>query len=210
MLIGERICGLDEAGRGPFAGPLLAAAVIFPVGYDFAEQFRKAILRDSKKLSQKQREALYTVIYEAALCVEVIEISVEAINAHGIGWANRTAFERLIGRVGVSLHPVDHYLVDGNLRLELPPPLKAKHINRIRADESIPAVAAASIVAKVTRDRIMTDLHQMHSLYGWDRNHGYGTKDHIAALRRYGATEHHRTQFIAKTLSAPLPGLKLS
>ncbi len=124
----------------------------------------------------------------------------------GIGWANRVAFERLILRMDA-----DSYIVDGNLKLQ-DMGRKARHVrSQVRADETEQAVMAASIVAKVNRDQIMRDLHGEYSVYGWDHNKGYGTHEHIAAIRQHGTCVHHRHQFVttalSHTLTAPLPGI---
>jgi ribonuclease HII len=200
-----RVCGLDEAGRGPLAGPLVAAAVVLPPDFRVAEQFPALKFGDSKKLSIRQREAAVEVIREAAQVLTVEVIPVEAINEQGIGWANRAAFERLIMRV-----EADEYIVDGNLKLDNLGRKARLTRSVIRADQTEQAVSAASIVAKVTRDRIMHDLHLDYPNYGWDHNMGYCTQAHLAALREYGSCIHHRRQFVTTALSKShpmLPGL---
>ena len=147
------ICGLDEAGRGPFAGPLVAAAVIFPPGFTFNDVFPALKLRDSKTLSAHQRGNLIAYIYEYAEHVAAEIIPVEDINTLGLGWANRTVFERLIMAV-----EADRYIVDGNLKLQNLGRRRAKVRCVVRADQTEQAVSAASVVAKVVRDRLMDDL----------------------------------------------------
>jgi ribonuclease HII len=200
------LCGLDEAGRGPLAGPLVAALVCFPPGFNFNQFFHHEELRDSKKLRREQREELIRYIYEYAVTVETEIISVEEINAYNIGWANRAVFERLIMRVDAM-----QYIVDGNLKLQNLG-TRAKRVKCvIEADEKIQAVAAASIVAKVTRDRLMQQLHAEFPVYGWDHNAGYGTKGHLTALQAYGITQHHRHKFVQTALarfSPKLPGFE--
>ena len=200
------LCGLDEAGRGPLAGPLVAALVCFPPEFNFNSFFRHAELRDSKKLSRDQREELLRYIYEYALAVETEIISVDDINAYNIGWANRTIFERLIMRVDAM-----QYIVDGNLKLQNLG-MRAKLVKCVvEADAHVQAVAAASIVAKVTRDRLMQQLHQDFPVYGWDHNAGYGTKTHLAALQMHGITPHHRHKFVQTALARlgpKLPGFE--
>jgi ribonuclease HII len=202
----RQICGLDEAGRGPFAGPLVAAAVAFPPGFVFPQAFPDLAFGDSKKLSPLQREVVVAHILASAASVAIEVVSVEDINANGLGWANRAAFERLIMTVDA-----DHYIVDGRMKLNNLGRRAARVESRVRADTHEQAVSAASIVAKVHRDRIMEGLHPAFPIYGWDHNKGYGTPEHIAALRAYGPCEHHRKQFVATALArfAPqLPGFQ--
>jgi ribonuclease HII len=199
---GKLVCGLDEVGRGPLAGPIVAAAVIFPPGFTFVERFPTLKFGDSKKLSSHQREAVYSFIHEFAVEVKVDFIPVEDINMQGIGWANRAVFERLIIAV-----EADRYVVDGTLKLTNLG-RKARRVRSVvRADETEQAVSAASIVAKVTRDRIMRQLHEAYPVYGWDHNAGYCTAEHLAALRVHGPTEHHRRQFVTTALSKLTPKL---
>ncbi|GAB4545052.1 MAG: ribonuclease HII [Anaerolineae bacterium] len=200
-----RICGLDEAGRGALAGPLVAAAVIFPPEFRFSERFPKLRFGDSKALTPHQREAAVTYIYEWALEVQVEQIEVADINTNGIGWANRNAFETLILKV-----EADRYVVDGNLKLERLGSKARRTQSVVRADQTIQAVAAASIVAKVRRDRLMAELHAQHPEYGWDHNRGYGTPTHLLALKAHGLTAQHRRQFVVTALNRPqkLPGFE--
>lgn len=191
-----RRCGLDEVGRGALAGPLVAAAVILPD--DIADRLGALarFLRDSKTVPRARREDLAAAIHMHAIAVEVATIPVEAINQHGIGWANREAFHRLIAALDA-----DEYIVDGRVR----PPAPADRITRVRclvkADALVPAVAAASLVAKVHRDALMRTLHQSYPAFGWDENVGYGTATHLAALRVAGACPEHRAIFVATALS---------
>jgi len=177
------ICGLDECGRGPLAGPIVAAAVIL----------QKPIksLNDSKQLTPLKRQKLYhKIIKNSVFAIEII--SVRLINTRGIGWANKEIFRRLIRKI-----PADKYIVDGNLKIK-------KAVSLIKADTKVREVMAASIVAKVTRDRLMRELHKEFKIYGWHSNKGYGTKYHVAALREHGPTKHHRKLFI-KTALQPHP-----
>jgi ribonuclease HII len=202
------LCGLDEAGRGPLAGPLVAALVAFPVGFDYSAFFPRAELRDSKRLRAGQREELLHYIHEYALVVATEIITVDDINARDIGWANRCAFERLIMRVEAM-----QYMVDGNLKLQNLGS-RTRLVKCVKdADETIQAVAAASVVAKVTRDRLMRQLHEQYPVYGWDRNAGYGTRAHLDALHTHGISPHHRRQFVATALARfepKLPGFEES
>ncbi len=199
------ICGMDEVGRGPLAGPLVAAAVVFPPDFDFRLVYPDLKFGDSKKLSAHQRDAAAEAIRDIALVLTVESISVDEINAQGIGWANRTVFERLIMRIDA-----DRYIVDGNLKLANLGRRARRVRSVVRADETEQAVSAASIIAKVTRDRIMCDLHGDFPVYGWDHNVGYCTKGHLDALRQYGPCIHHRRQFVTTALaklSPLLPGI---
>lgn len=199
------ICGLDEAGRGALAGPLVAAMVAFPPDFRLTEKFPALPFRDSKQMTAKQRAEAIRYIYEWAVLVETDVIHVPDINANGIGWANRSIFEALIWRP----FEAAQYIVDGNLKLSNLGRKAPRVRCIIRADEQFEAVAAASIVAKVKRDQIMADLHAEYPHYGWDHNRGYGTAEHLAALRKYGVSPQHRQQFVATALrNLPrLPGL---
>jgi ribonuclease HII len=174
-------CGLDEVGRGALAGPLVAAAVVLPAGFDHP------LLRDSKLLSARQRETVEPIIRSEALALEVVAIEVTVIDLRGVGWANRLAFEQLIGSIAAPL-----YLVDGNLVLST----ERSYRSVIGGDRLVPAISAASIVAKVFRDQLMRELHPGFPQYGWEQNKGYGTPAHLSALSRHGPCPHHRTSFI--------------
>jgi ribonuclease HII len=176
------IAGVDEAGRGPLAGPVVAAAVIFekkriPKGID-----------DSKKLSARAREEFYARILETAIAVGVGEASVDEIDLLNIRQATHLAMARAVR----ALSPAAAFaLVDGNDAPALPCPCETI----VGGDGRSLSIAAASIVAKVTRDRLMVALHELHPLYGWVTNKGYGTEEHLLALGRHGATPHHRRSF---------------
>lgn len=181
-------CGLDEVGRGALAGPLVAAAVTLD------PLFRHPLLRDSKQLSEAQRERVEPLIRQAAQAVEVFSVSSQLIDLHGIGWANRTAFEGLLQLVAAPL-----YLIDGNLRLNS----SGCYRTVVKGDQLVPAISAASIVAKVHRDRLMRSLALEYPQYGWDGNKGYGSSQHLQAISRHGLTPHHRRSFVH--LPAGLP-----
>ncbi len=179
-------CGLDECGRGPLAGPIVAAAVILlrPING----------LKDSKQLSPAQRNRLYKKILQTAAAVEIESIAVKQINSKGIGWANKEVFKRLIRKVNAL-----SYIVDGNLKLSVKG--KSRLIQSIvKADTKYPEVMAASIVAKVTRDKLMQGLAKDFPNYGWQSNVGYGTKYHVSALKEYGACKYHRHLFVTTAL----------
>jgi len=188
QLAASGACGLDEVGRGALAGPLVAAAVVLPSG------FHHPLLRDSKQLSARQRETIEPLIRQEALAVQVIAIEAALIDSRGVGWANRIAFERLIEEVAAPW-----YLADGNLALRT----GRRYRSVVGGDRLVPAISAASIVAKVFRDRLMGDLHPHFPHYGWAGNKGYGTPHHLGAIASYGICPHHRRSFIHR----PQPGL---
>jgi ribonuclease HII len=176
----ERVVGVDEVGRGPLAGPVTAAAVRLDPG-----RIPEG-LRDSKVLSAARREALYNAIMAVAE-VSVAHASVEEIDHLNILRASHLAMERAVS----GLH-ADHALIDGNL---LPRGLTCPATAIVKGDAVCLSIAAASIVAKVTRDRIMVDLAQQHPGYGWEANAGYPTRAHLEALQILGVTPWHRRSF---------------
>jgi ribonuclease HII len=176
------ICGVDEAGRGPLAGPVVAAAVILD---------RKRIpkgLNDSKQLDEKSREELFPRIMEMALAVGVGEASVGEIDRVNIRQATHLAMARAVRALSV---PAEFALVDGNDA----PALPCKCETLVKGDGRSVSIAAASIIAKVTRDQLMMRLHDEHPGYNWRSNKGYGTPDHYSGLRTHGVTIHHRRSF---------------
>ena len=180
--IAGRVAGVDEVGRGPLAGPVTAAAVVLdarriPAGLD-----------DSKKLSARARAALWSEIIAVA-DVSVAHASVREIEALNILRASHLAMERAVA--GLRVRP-DHVLVDGNL---VPADLHLPATPIVRGDARSVSIAAASIVAKICRDRIMVDLAQQHPGYGWETNMGYPSKNHRLALQNLGVTPHHRRTF---------------
>ncbi|WP_147126247.1 ribonuclease HII [Shimia ponticola] len=179
---GGRVAGVDEAGRGPLAGPVTAAAVILdpanlPEG-----------LNDSKKLSAKRREAAYEQIMEMAEVGFGIA-TVAEIDEINILRASHLAMCRAIADLP---KPPDHVLIDGNV---VPRGLQLSAEPIVKGDARSLSIAAASIVAKIRRDRVMWDLAQQHPGYGWETNQGYPSKSHISALRNLGVTPHHRRSF---------------
>ncbi len=176
------VAGVDEAGRGPLAGPVVAAAVIF------APKHIPRGLNDSKKLTASTREKLFDKIMECAVAVGVGESSVDEIDLVNIRQATHLAMARAVR----ALAPAPTFaLVDGNDAPALPCPCETLSGG---VGLSI-SIAAASIIAKVTRDRQMRTLHEQHPVYGWDHNKGYGTPDHLSALKAHGCTPHHRRSF---------------
>lgn len=181
------ICGVDEAGRGPLAGPVVAAAVILDPARPIAG------LADSKKLSAMQRERLAAQIRERALAWCVAEATVEEIDALNILQATLLAMRRAVA--GLALRPTE-VLIDGNRTPALDLPCRAI----VGGDAKVAEISAASILAKTSRDARMLALHAEYPDYGFDRHKGYGTAEHLAALKRLGPTPHHRKSF------APLRG----
>jgi ribonuclease HII len=178
----HRVAGVDEAGRGPLAGPVVAAAVVLN---------RDAIpegLNDSKKLSKARRDHLFDLIMSCA-DVGIGEASVAEIDDINILYASHLAMERAVANL---THPADHALIDGNM---VPKRLAVPATAIVKGDSKSLSIAAASIVAKCTRDRIMVDLAQQHPEYGWDRNAAYPTAEHREALQKNGITPHHRRSF---------------
>lgn len=176
------ICGVDEAGRGPLAGPVVAAAVILQHG-----RIPKG-LNDSKKLAEDVREALYPRILEMAVAVGVGEASVDEIDLMNIRQATHLAMARAVRALNV---PAAFALVDGNDAPALPCGCETL----VGGDGISVSIAAASIVAKVIRDRHMVALHAEHPGYNWASNKGYGTPEHYSGLRLHGVTAHHRRSF---------------
>ncbi|MGJ8625208.1 MAG: ribonuclease HII [Yoonia sp.] len=176
-----RIAGVDEVGRGPLAGPVTAAAVILdPANIPDG-------LNDSKKLTAKRREALEPLIFASAeVCIA--HATVEEIDEINILRASHLAMERAVAGLG----RVDHALIDGNM---IPRDLAIPATTVIKGDGRSLSIAAASIVAKICRDRIMVELAQQYPGYGWETNAGYGSKSHISALQNLGVTPHHRRTF---------------
>lgn len=177
----QPVAGVDEVGRGPWAGPVVAAAVILK------PEFIPAGLNDSKKLTKVRREALLTLLENNAL-IGIGMASVEEIDRHNILAASMLAMKRAVGALPEA--PA-HALVDGNRAPDLACPVTTV----IKGDARCLSIAAASIVAKVTRDRIMERLAGEHPGYGWERNAGYGTAEHRSGLDQLGITPHHRLSF---------------
>jgi ribonuclease HII len=182
------VAGVDEAGRGPLAGPVVAAAVILDDLHPIHG------LADSKKLSPAKRERLYDEIRAKALCCSVAEASVEEIDQLNILQATMLAMRRAVE--GLRLKPTK-VLVDGN---RLPPlPMLAEAI--VKGDSKVAAISAASILAKVTRDRWCAQYHAEFPAYGFDGHKGYGTAEHLAALRLHGPCPQHRRSFAPVAVS---------
>ena len=183
------VCGVDEAGRGPLCGSVVAAACILPDGLDIPE------LNDSKKLTPKKRDKLFDLIKEKAIAYGIAEGTVEEINRLNILEADLLAMRRAIDGLhtpdGTS-YKADFALIDGNIDRDFQLPARAM----VKGDSLSMSIAAASILAKVTRDRMCEDMDKAYPQYGIAKHKGYGTKEHMAALREHGPSPIHRTKFI--------------
>lgn len=177
------VAGLDEAGRGPLAGPVVAAAVIFPGERSIPN------LRDSKQLTPRMREAVFDAIRASGALVGIGVADVPEIDLHNILGATKLAWGRAVASLGVVPALV---LVDGNVRA----PLSVHQVTLVKGDQLCASIAAASVVAKVTRDRLMVDLDLRDPRYGFARHKGYATPQHLAAIRRWGPTPMHRRAFL--------------
>ena len=182
MVARSLICGVDEAGRGPLAGPVFAAAVVFRHNNPLVG------VADSKVLSARRREVLAEMIRQQCLAWSIAHASVEEIDKLNILQASLLAMRRAV--LGLGLTP-SMVLIDGNQRLQLEFPMRAV----VRGDASVPQISAASILAKTARDAEMLRLHLLYPQYGLDRHKGYPTAAHLAALRAHGPCPEHRKSF---------------
>ena len=187
-MCGGLICGVDEAGRGPLAGPVYAAAVILSPEYPIIG------LNDSKKLSEKKRETLYDIIIEEAVAYCIASASVDEIETYNILGATYLAMTRAVE--GLSQTPA-LALIDGN---RIPPNLTVPAKTVVKGDALSESIAAASILAKVSRDRVLKELDKQYPQYGFAVHKGYGTAAHTAALREFGPCPEHRPSFLRKIL----------
>ena len=185
------LCGVDEAGRGPLVGPVVAAAVILP------PDFQLEGINDSKKLSEKKREALFDVIKEHAVAYGIGMADHKEIDEMNILQATFLAMRRAVEAMGVTPAMV---LVDGNQDPKLGLPTRTV----VKGDATSASIAAASILAKVTRDRILIDMDKEYPQYHFAKHKGYGTKDHYAQLMEHGMCPYHRRTFLKK-LKGVLP-----
>lgn len=181
----EIVCGVDEAGRGPLAGPVCAAAVILPDGLVIEG------LDDSKKLTEKKRDMLYDVICEEAIAYGIAFASVEEIEEMNILQATFLAMKRAVESLSVK---PDLALVDGNQK----PSLEIQARTLVKGDAKSPSIAAASILAKVTRDRLMTEIAEQYPEYEFPKHKGYGTKLHYEKIMEHGISPVHRRSFLKK------------
>lgn len=184
--------GCDEAGRGPLAGPVFAAAVILPKG------FHHPLLNDSKKMTEKARELLRPIIEREAIAWAVEEVSAEEIDTINILNASIAGMQRAVRKLSVK---PEFLLIDGN---RFKPFDDYRYQCIVKGDAKFTSIAAASVLAKTYRDEYMRKLAQEHPQYGWERNMGYPTKEHIEAIRRHGYTPEHRKSFHVKELEPTL------
>lgn len=180
------VCGVDEAGRGPLAGPVCAAAVILDPNTELVG------VNDSKKLSEKKREALFDVICSKAVAYSIAFASVEEIEEHNILNATYLAMNRAIDGLKIN---ADFALIDGN---RVPKDIKIDCQTVVKGDAKSLSIAAASILAKVTRDRLLLEYDKKYPEYNFAKHKGYGTAEHMDAIRKYGPSEVHRPSFLKK------------
>ena len=192
MESGRIEAGCDEAGRGPLAGPVFAAAVILP------EAFYHPLLNDSKKMSVKARYELREVIEKEAIAWAVEEVSPEEVDSLNILWASVTGMQRAVRKLNVK---PQFLLIDGN---RFRPFDGYPFATVVHGDATYASIAAASVLAKTYRDDRMIQLAEQFPHYGWDRNMGYPTREHIEAIKKYGLTPWHRRSFHPKELEPTL------
>ena len=178
----EFVAGVDEAGRGPLAGPVYAAAVIFPKGLVIDG------VNDSKKLTEKKREQLYDVIKENAIAYSIVSVDEKEIDEINILNAAMKAFKMALDELS---QKADFALLDGNIAPQMDIPYEAV----VKGDAKVQAIAAASILAKVERDRYITEMDKIYPQYGFAKHKGYPTKDHKEAVAKYGPSPIHRLTF---------------
>jgi len=184
------IVGLDEAGRGPLAGPVVAAAVLLPRDHTIPD------LQDSKCLTARQRESVYAAIRQQAITYGIGMVSPQQIDQHNILWATKAAMLQAIQHLE---QPPDLLLIDGTERL----PTAIAQRPLIRGDALCASIAAASVLAKVTRDRLMLTYAQLYPAYGFEQHKGYPTRQHYACLRLYGPCAIHRRSFRGVVMPPP-------
>lgn len=182
-----RVAGVDEVGRGPLAGPVVCAAVILPLD----EELRIVGINDSKKLTAKKREALSELIKERAIAYTIEEVDADTIDHINILQATRLCMKRAVEKLRVR---ADMVLTDGNMTLDIDAPQRSI----VKGDALVASIGAASILAKVYRDALMKDFAKEYPMYGFERNAGYGTQEHIRAIREVGICKIHRRTFVKK------------
>lgn len=190
------VIGLDEVGRGAFAGPVVVAAVVYPHQFKVAPHSELRFIHDSKLLSSSKREKLAPLIQDSCLYWSIAQMSVSVINRVGVGNATFMAFRKVLKQIQAKiLHDSLFALVDG-FHITFAPKLGLKQQKAIiKGDQKSISIASASILAKVYRDNLMHALHEKYPNYGFLENKGYGTLPHRLALKKYGLSPHHRTSF---------------
>ncbi len=181
------VCGVDEAGRGPLAGPVYAAAVILPKGCIIEG------LNDSKKLTEKKRDLLFDIIIKRAESYSIAFSTVEEIEKINILNASQLAMRRAVDMLEIK---ADFALIDGNIARDFSVPVKTV----VKGDSLSPSIAAASILAKVSRDRFCFEMDKMYPMYGFSKHKGYGTKAHYEAIKTFGPCPYHRFSFLKNVL----------
>lgn len=189
---GRLEAGCDEAGRGPLAGPVYAAAVILP------EDFHHPLLNDSKQMTAHQREFLRPIIQQQALAWAVVAVDAAEIDRINILNASITGMQRAVSCLGIR---PDFLLIDGN---RFKPFDGFQYQTVVKGDATFASIAAASVLAKTYRDEYMKQLSAQYPQYGWDRNMGYPTRDHVEAIKKFGYTPYHRHSFHLKELEPSL------
>jgi len=178
----KKIAGIDEVGRGPLIGSVVAAAVILPKNYKLAG------LTDSKKLSEKKREELFIIIKKEAIAIGIGEVSAKKIDEINILNATKEAMKKAVENLEIT---PDFLLIDGNMKFDFTIPYESI----VKGDNKSISIAAASVIAKVTRDRVLIALDQKHPEYNFKKNKGYPTKEHLAAIKKYGILNNHRRTY---------------
>lgn len=184
--------GCDEAGRGPLAGPVFASAVILP------KDFHHPLLNDSKKMTDRNRRELRPIIESSAICRAVVKVDADEIDSLNILWASIIGMQRAVRALAVK---PDFLLIDGN---KFSPFDSYEYKTVIHGDAIYSSIAAASVLAKTYRDDYMINLAKEYPQYGWERNMGYPTKEHIEAIKKFGYTPYHRKSFHPKELEPTL------
>ena len=198
-----RVAGVDEVGRGPLFGPVVAAAVILPEGAELEG------LNDSKQLTEEEREHFNERVREIALAFAVAEVDVRTIDRINILQASRLAMKVAVEALGIQ---PDHLLIDGNQKIDYcPPGVVCRQTTIVQGDARSLSIAAASVIAKVHRDRLLCELDAVFPGYGLARNKGYGTPEHKEALLRLGITEMHRRSFapVAELFEVEVEGIEV-
>lgn len=188
----SNIVGIDEVGRGCLAGPVVVGAVILPI------DFQSNLIRDSKKLSEKQREVAYDIIIANAIVYSVQHIQAKRINEVGINKAIHEATANCMADITSKGYSIDHILVDGN-QFDNPVP-KIPYTTIIKGDDIYLSIAAASILAKVKRDNYMKKVHEVYPQYNFNGSKGYYCQKHVEGLLKYGKCPYHRDQYVETTL----------